>query len=366
MSTTLVAISDNTNRPDALIVAGEVVELQHGKVPMSLRASKLLHLLVQASGVDACTAMRHETPAEELNGHFHLSLDTFVETCRELMACMVTLQRQTAKGRTTLKAGPMLSHVEHDRDDGMNDDARLGPAMIKWEFSPVLREVLGDSIHWAALSRKAVLAIEGRYSLRLYEWLTLRKGLAFKSEERLTLDALRARLGVEQGKLKTWSDFRVRALEPAIAEVVQLSGLAVSYSTVMVGKRVVDVIIKWKPASPDSREAAKRELEASRVGRKTRRDERRDGASEQVASTVGVIADRSAKDDVPFKFPEDGEFRGTAFEVIARSNLPAPIRDLDAVGRDFVSWARQGNRPLVGEPVAAMFAGFCRSQRPAA
>lgn len=362
MSTTLDAISDNTSRPDALIVAGEVVELQHGKVPLSLRASKLLHLLVQASGVDACTAMRHEIPAEELNGHFHLSLDTFVETCRELMACMVTLQRQTAKGRTTLKAGPMLSHVEHDRDDGTNDDAKLGPAMIKWEFSPVLREVLGDSIHWAALSRKAVLAIEGRYSLRLYEWLTLRKGLAFKSEERLTLDALRARLGVEQGKLKTWSDFRVRALEPAIAEVVQLSGLAVSYSTVMVGKRVVDVIIKWKPASPDSREAAKRELEASRVGRKARRDERRD---EALVPPRPAIEARPGEVAAPIKFPDDGEFRGTGFEAIARANLPSPMRDLDAVGRDFVAWARQGNRPLIGKQVAEMFAGFCSRQRPA-
>lgn len=361
MSTTVEAISDNSNRADALIVAGEVVDLQHGKHPLSLRASKLLHLLVQASGVDACVAMRHEIQAEELNGHFHLSLDTFVETCRELMMSMVTLQRQTGKGRTTLKAGPMLSHVEHDRDDGTNDDGKLGPAMIRWEFSPVLREVLADSIHWAALSRKAVLAIEGRYSLRLYEWLTLRKGLAFKSEERLTLDALRARLGVEYGKLKTWSDFRVRALEPAIAEVVQLSGLTISYTTVMVGKRVVDVIIKWKPASPDSREAAKRELEASRVGRKARRD----GTAEQMIVPVAAIEHRPVEDVAPIKFPDDGRFRGTGFEAIARATLPSPMRDFDAVGRDFVAWARQGKRPLGGDRVTEMFAGFCRSQRPA-
>lgn len=361
MSTTLEAISDNTNRPDALIVAGEVVELQHGKVPLSLRASKLLHLLVQATGVDACTLMRHEIPAEQLNGHFHLSLDTFVDICRELMVCTVTLQRQTAKGRTTLKAGPMLSHVEHDRDDGTNDDARLGPAMIKWEFSPVLREVLGNSTHWAALSRKAVLAIEGRYSLRLYEWLTLRKGLAFKSEERLTVDALRACLGVEQGKLKTWSDLRVRALEPAIAEVVQLSGLAVSYKTVMVGKRVVDVIIQWKPANPDSREAVKRELEASRVGRKARRQ----GTVDALVPPIEAIENHVPRVAGPIRFPEDGDFRGTAFEAIARAALSEPMRDLDVIGREFVAWARRDNKPLTGAQVTGMFAGFCRSQKPA-
>lgn len=361
MSTTMDAISDNAHRPDALIVAGEVVELRHGKVPLSLRGSKLLHLLVQAAGADACSPLRHEVRAEQLNSHFHLSLDTFVETCAELMKCTVTLERQTAKGRTTLKAGPMLSHVEHDRDDGTGDVAKLGPAMIKWEFSPVLREVLGNSTHWAALSRKAVLAIEGRYSLRLYEWLTLRKGLAFKSEERLTVDALRACLGVEQGKLKTWSDLRVRALDPAIAEVVQLSGLVVSYKTLMMGKRVVDVIIQWKPASPDSREAVKRELEASRVGRKARRQ----GTVDALVPPAEAIENRVSEVPGPIRFPEDGDFRGTAFEVIARAALPAPMRDLDVIGREFVVWARRGNKPLAGPHVTEMFAGFCRTQKPA-
>lgn len=274
MSTTLEAMSDNAYRPDALIVAGEVVELQYDEGPISLRASKLLHLLVQAASGNASKAMRHEILAEKLNGHFHLGLETLVESCRELQTCMVTLPRQTTKGWTTLEASPLLSHVEHDLNDRTNESARFSPAMIKWEFSPELREVLRSSTHWAALSRKAVLAIESRYSLRLYQWLTLRKGLSFKSEERLTLDALRACLGVEQGKLNTWSDLRTRAFQPAIAEVVHLSGLQVTYSPVTIGKQVVAVIIKWKRANPASRDAAEREVEASRVDRKARRGQR--------------------------------------------------------------------------------------------
>lgn len=271
MSHTMKAMSDNSNRPDVLIVAGEVVALQYDKWPVSLRAQKLLHLLVHASGLNARTTMQHEILAEELNSHFHLSLEKLVESCRELQTCMVALPRKTANGQTTLEKSPLLSHVEHDGVDG---DARSGATMIRWIFSPLLREVLGNSTHWAALSRKAVLAIDGRYSLRLYEWLTLMKGLKFKSEDRLTLNALRARLGVEEGKLKTWSEFRIRALEPAIAEVVHLSGLTVSYSTVAIGKRVVAVIIRWKRASSESRKAAEHEVEASRVDRKARRGQR--------------------------------------------------------------------------------------------
>lgn len=359
MTTTLDAIADNARRPDALIVAGEVVDLVHQKEPLSLRASKLLHLLVQAAGADACDPVRHSILAESLNQHFHLSLDTFIDTCSELMRCLVRLQKQTAKGRTTLKAAPMLSYVQHDRDDGTNDDPKLAPAMIYWEFSPLFREVLADSIHWTALSRKAVLAIEGRYSLRLYEWMTLRKGLARKSKETLTLDALRSRLGVEHGKLKTWSDFRVRALDPAIAEVVQLSGLSISYDTITIGKRVVEVTITWNSANPGSREEAKRELERSRVGRKVRRA----GTVDQMVVPLPEIAPPSKPE--PIRFPADGQFRGTAFEAIARAALPAPTRDFDLVGRDFVAWAKEGSRPLAGDHVTRMFAGFCRTQKPA-
>ena len=319
--------------------------------PLSLRASKLLHLMVDASGVDACEPVRHEVQIARLNEVFRLSVSEFVEAARELVGCVVELRRMTKKGRRTYKAGSLVSYVAHDRDDG-SVDLSADPAMLRWEFSPVTREVLADSNYWAALSRRALLALEGRYSLRLYETIALRKGLNLK-EEHLTIDQLRDRLGVPIGKLKTWSDLRVSALEPAIREVRQLSGLGVSYEPVTRGKaKVVGIILRWDQASPESRAAAARELETSRVGRKARRE----NMVEQIVDIAPAIE--------KIRFPRDGDIRGTPFEVIARASLPSPARDYGMVGLDFYKWAIKENVPTVGDKVTEIFAGFCARQKP--
>ncbi len=61
-------------------------------------------------------------------------------------------------GRKVVKVGPMLADLERDLDTYGDDD----PAMMSWEFSPVMRVIISTSNHWAALSRKAILAFEGR------------------------------------------------------------------------------------------------------------------------------------------------------------------------------------------------------------
>lgn len=101
------------------------------------------------------------------------------------------------------------------------------------------------SDHWAVLSKRAVLAFESRYSLRLYELISLRKDLFFKSEETFPLGDLKNRLGVPKGKLAKWDHFKSRALEPAIAEVNHLSGFTVRYEMVKEGRFVIAVRLKW-------------------------------------------------------------------------------------------------------------------------
>lgn len=218
---------------------------------------------------------------------------------------------------------------------------------LEWEFSRALRAVFANSEHWAVLSRRAVMAFESRYALRLYEMIALRAGLDHKTAETFTLEELRTRLGVPIGKLAEWFDFRRKALDPAIAEVNQLAGFRVSYVLVKRGRSVASVRLSWEVKSAPDRKATKRELDGPKVGRKARRD----GSAEQIAAPV-------------IEFPR-GSIRHTGFEPIARANLPEPIRDLDLVADDFRTWAQKGNRPLRGEQVSTMFAGFCQRQKPA-
>jgi hypothetical protein len=337
MGKTIQVIADRANRPDDLIAPGEVLDLQFrdGARTLSLRASKLLHLLVDATGPDACADKTHSIPIERLNS-FHVSLEEFVETCRELFGTTVRMEIDTKRGKA-LKVGPLLSDVERDLDDGDGSE-------VRFQLSPVLRLVLARSNHWAALSRRAVMAFESRYALRLYEIIAIRSGLSSKAAETFTLDELRSRMG----KLVRWADIRRKVLDAAVAEVNQLSGFHVSYEPVKRGRSVTAVRLTWAVHGAQGRTAVARELEASRVGRKARRD----------GTVAAVIED---DDDLPviLSFPDTGTIRYGRWKQIAIDHLPQPTPDLDHIAGRFRAWA-EGKFPLADPAIEARFIGFCK------
>ena len=63
---------------------------------------------------------------------------------------------------------------------------------------------------YAVLDYRAGLAMSSRYAHRLHEMISFRAGRE-KQVERFTVEDLRARLGVQTGKLKRWPDFKVKA-----------------------------------------------------------------------------------------------------------------------------------------------------------
>jgi len=345
MGKTIQVIADRASRHDDLIAPGEVLDLKFrdGAKTLTLRASKLLHLLVDAAGADACTDKVHSIPIERLNGTFHLSRDEFVETCRELFGTTVRMEIDTKRGRAE-KIGPMLADVERDLDDGDGSE-------IRFQLSPVLRLVLARSNHWAALSRRAVMAFESRYALRLYEIIAIRSGLSSKSSELFDLDDLRSRMGVPQGKLTRWQDVKRKALEPAIAEVNQLSGFHVRYEPVKRGRSITGVRLTWAVHDARGRTAVAKELEASRIGRRSRRE--------------GTV-ERLVEEDEPViaSFPPSGTIRYSRWEVIARSNLPQPTPDLDHVATRFRAWAA-GKISLSHPDIEQRFTGFCQGWKKA-
>jgi len=281
--TTLDAIRMHRADADAIVAAGELVSLRFvaGNV-LSLRASKLFCLLIQEAGVAVADPVQHRVPYAVLNETFHLSRDELVEAIAELHSTVISVRLTSRKGRAYTKSGPILSDVEREADD-------LDDAEVRFEFSPVLRRVIADSTHWAAVSRRAVLAFESKYSLRLYLFLSLRARLR-KTAEDLDLDALRDLLGLSGGTLSRWQDMRRRALDPAVAEINHLAGFHFAYGPVKRGRRIVGVRLSWSLKSPDELVAAQRELDRPRVGRTARRDE----LVETIAQTRQRIAESLA------------------------------------------------------------------------
>jgi hypothetical protein len=342
------ALTDRADRADDLVASGRQVDMvfRAGQRVLSLRAAKLWHLLVKAAGVDLAVARDHHMPLAELyqSGIGHMTLAERVDALRELQTTLVEVRVPSpkVKGRMRVISEALLARVERDEDDR---------GELVWRFGETLRRVFADSPHWAVLSKRAVMAFESRYSLRLYEIVALRSGLDHITVETFTLDELRARLGVPVGKLSRWQDVKVKALDPAVAEVNHLAGFTVRYEPIKQGRAVAAVRLIWeKKASPDLK-AAKRELDAPRVGRK----QRRNGVAEQIVD----------EPIVPVAFPASGSIRFTAFEAIARASLPQPMRDIDVVADTFRAAAKRSGKPLRGPHVIEMFAAFCRKQRPA-
>jgi len=115
-----------------------------------------------------------------------------------------------------------------------------------------------------------VLSFESRYSLRLYMHIGLRVNRRQVSED-LTIDELRAILGVPDGRFLRWQDLRRFAIDRAVAEICQLAGFTVAYKPLKRGRRVVGVRLAWSKKEQADLIEAQRELDRPRVGRTARR-----------------------------------------------------------------------------------------------
>jgi hypothetical protein len=291
--TTIDAIRMHRADADAIVAAGELVDLRFvSGDSLSLRAAKLFCLLVQQAGVTVADQVQHCVPYSVLNETFHKSRDELAEAVQELHSTVVSVQLVSRRGRAYTKSGPILSDVEREPD-------HLDDAEVRFEFSPAMRRVIADSTHWAAVSRRAVMAFESRYSLRLYLWLSLRAHLR-KTSEDISVDDLRDLLGVPTNVLPRWQDVKRRALDPALSEINHVAGFHAAYQPLKQGRRVAGVRLAWALKDRSELVAAQKELDRPRVGRKARRA----GLVETIAQERQRIAESLAAAGVGRDHPE--------------------------------------------------------------
>lgn len=277
------ALRINRANPDAIITAGEVVDMRFKSGnQLSLRAAKLFCLLVQEAGVTVAENKQHKIPLAVLNETFHLNRDELIQAIEELHSTSVSVKVSPSSGRDFTKSGPILSDLEHEDDS-------LAQAEIRFEFSKTLQQVIANSTHWAALSRRAVLAFESKYSLRFYMFLSLRAGLR-KTSEDFTLEELRSMLGMDETTLPRWQDFRRFVLDKAQAEINHLAGFRMSYVPIKTGRKFSGVKLNWGLKGREELVEARKELDRPKVGRSVRRE----GKAETIAEERAALADSLA------------------------------------------------------------------------
>merc|ERR1739836_327035 len=110
------------------------------------------------------------------------------------------------------------------------DDARIdyrhetsGDLVVSWWFGRAFRDMAAASNHWAIIDRQTVFALSSKYSILLFQHIASLVNMAHVQSKTFTVAELRSLLGVKEGKLKTWNDCKKRALQPAIAEINNVS-----------------------------------------------------------------------------------------------------------------------------------------------
>jgi len=283
---------------DEIVKAGELVEARFAKGSSpSAAARKALALMIQAAAGDAWKPGPHSITKRELRGS-HKGDERLDAVLDELQGTLLRVETAAPDGRAAVLVAPVVAYrIEHKEDD---DKAR-----VWWEFSEPARRAMQGSDYFAALNRGTLLAFEGRYTVTLYERGCL---LAGRREPRWrgTVQELREVMGVPTGKYHNWADVRRFVLEPACGEVNHLADFVATWE-VEHGPRnkVVAVELWFRPKNCQAREAAARELAASRVGRKARR-------TGQVEQVVGQTELGDTLRAVRAEFAPPGAARSTA------------------------------------------------------
>ncbi|WP_423206324.1 RepB family plasmid replication initiator protein (plasmid) [Paracoccus yeei] len=316
---------------DSLIKPGELVDLIE-VTPLTLNDRRIYNQLLENAWDAIDKPVTHVIAKSSLRGS-HNSNDRVGESLERLMSAIVKVaviwDGEPATERVQLLGG----NLESSRGDGL----------LEYEIPARLRKIIRNSQVFARLQREVMFALSSKYALTLYEMVQKRGNLRWKASERFTLDGLRGIMGVPKGKLSSWSNLKLRAIDPAVAEVNALSDYMVEILPIKTGRAVTHVEMRWWRKDGDAGGAADRALQFSRIGRRARAE----GRVEQVTPVP-----------VPRPRPAWLEGRGAALQTATyeTARLRHPGYDIYFVESEWRNWTA-GKEPA-RDPDRAFLAFF--------
>ena len=183
-----------------------------------------------------------------------------------------------------------------------------------------------------------------------------RGNLRWRSSERFSLDALRGILGVPKGKLTSWSNLKLRALDPAVAEVNDLSDFMVAFEPIKSGRSVSHVELKWWRKDEEATGAAGRALQFSKVGRRVKAA----GKEDQVVPGDGAERGVAAQPRAPELRPRPAWLLSRGAPLRTETYETARLRhagyDIYFVEGEWRAWA--SGKPPADDPDRAFLAFF--------
>ena len=322
-------------RPNAesLVKPGELVDLIE-VTPLTLNDRRIYNLLLENAWDAIDKPVTHVIAKAALRGS-HNSNDRLGDSLERLMSAIVKVA-VTRDGEAAVERVQLL---------GGNLEAVKANGLIEYEIPARLRRIIGNSTVFARLQREVMFALSSKYALTLYEMVQKRGNLRWKASERLSLDSLRGILGVPRGKLTSWSNLKLRAIDPAVAEVSALSDYVVEMEPIKTGRAVTHVELRWWRKDGDATAAADRALQFSRVGRRPRAEGR---AEELAPERAGELRPRPGWLD-----RVGAPLRTETYET---ARLRHPGYDIYQIESEWRSWA--SGKPPADDPDRAFLAFF--------
>lgn len=325
---------------DSLVKPGELVDLVE-VTPLTLNDRRIYNQLLENAWDAIDKPVTHLIAKSMLRGS-HNSNDRIGDSLERLMSAIVKIA-VVRDGEPAIERVQLLGgNLESIRADGM----------LEYEIPARLRRIISNSQVFARLQREVMFALSSKYALTLYEMVQKRGNLRWKASERFTLDSLRGIMGVPKGKLTSWSNLKLRAIDPAVAEVNALSGFMVEIEPIKTGRAVTHVELRWWRKDGDATGAADRALQFSRIGRKAR-------AEGQVERIVAVGQAPPAAPQLRAR-PAWLEARGPALQTATyeTARLRHPGYDIYFVEGEWRNWAAGKEPPQ--DPDRAFLAFFRR------
>lgn len=325
---------DAAPNADSLIKPGELVDLVE-VTPLTLADRRIYNQLLENAWDAIDKPVEHLIAKAELRGS-HNSNDRVGESIERLMSAVVRVE-VTWDGEPAIERVQLLGgNVEASRADGM----------LRYEIPPRLRRIIRNSTIFARLQKEVMFALSSKYALTLYEMVQKRGNLKYRTSDRFSVEDLRGILGVPAGKLSTWSNLNLRAIQPAVKEVNALSDYLVEIVPIKTGRAVSHVELRWWRKDAQSVGVSARELQFSKVGRKARTE----GRVEQVAPHIADPALRPR--------PAAMERKGSALQTqtYETARLRHPGYDIYFVEAEWRNWSAGKEAPR--DPDAAYLSFF--------
>ena len=343
MGKTTEVAADRAYDQTKTVLPSEVAQGVYMENAPSLRALKLMHLMIGTAGgrmADDATHQMRLSDVRGIEGMAHHDQQSLKPLFAELRAATI-IHDKPEKSQWTI--GGLLDEATVDYRHELTGDV-----LISWSFGRTFRRMAQESNHWAILDRQAVFHLGSKYSVLLYQHISSLMNLKHVTSKRFSVPELRAVMGVTEGKLTRFANFKAWAIQPAIAEInSDLTRLTLTATYHKIGRTVASVEIAWEVKEDLTK--VKAELDRPKVGRKARQD----GTAETPVLT----------------FPEHGTIRDTpTWDRIARDNAPkldgGHVPDLRKLADAFRKWCGEKSIPLDMTSIEKTFTTWCKSYSP--